>query len=144
MKKILTLTASTYVRVGEPIILPDTVEIEFESPTYRHNLGVLHVKVSNGVQGKTYKLSERVPLDITEYCTHAGVVEISVALVIRGETVKKWSVEPIIVREVEQTYELVPEIEQMKRENAEMQAQLAEMRKAFAEIVTLVRESESI
>lgn len=144
MKKILTLTASTYVRVGEPIILPDTVEIEFESPTYRHNLGVLHVKVSNGAQGKTYKLSERVPLDITEYCTHAGVVDITVALVIRGETVKTWRVEPLIIKEVEHTLAVIPEVEEMKAQLAEMQAQLAEMRKAFAEIVTLVRESESI
>ena len=142
MKKILTLTASTYVRAGEALLLPDKLEIAFESPTYR--LGTLLVKVENDEQGKQYKLSDNTPVDITAFAQKAGEVRISVALVIRGETVKKWSVEPIIVREVEQTYELVPEIEQMKRENAEMQAQLAEMRKAFAEIVTLVRESESI
>jgi hypothetical protein len=142
MKKILTLTASTYVRSGESLLLPDKLEIAFESPTYR--LGTLLLNVENDEQSKQYKLSDNSPVDITAFAQKAGEVRISVALVIRGETVKKWSVEPIIVREVEQTYELVPEIEQMKRENAEMQAQLAEMRKAFAEIVTLVRESESI
>ena len=142
MIKTLTLTSATYVRSGEAFILPDKLEIAFESPTYR--LGTLLVKVENEEQGKQYKLTDNTPIDITAFAQKAGEVRISVALLIRGETAKKWTVEPIIVREVEQTYELVPEIEQMRRENAEMQAQLDEMRKAFTEIVTLVRESESI
>ena len=123
----LSLDGENYVRHNEIITVPEEeVKLGFASSSYL--LGVLVVTVINGAKSQQYKLtSNEKEIDITEFCQKAGRVEITACLTVRGEVAKKWHIEPLCVREIDGSYQAIPEIEELKERLARAEKAIAEL-----------------
>ena len=86
----------------------------------------------NGEKAGKFKVHKDDKLiDLKEFL-FAGKSEMTVAMLVSGEPVKKWSVEPIIVKDTGIEAEAVPEIEELK-------AELARTKKALAELTASIQ-----
>ena len=134
MNITLNLTANEYIRHGEIITLPvDNVCLCFTSPYAIDELVVTvtppeYEGVSKPVQ---IRADAEHKADITPYLTHAGKVNITATMVVRGVPVKIWQIEPFIVKEVSGHYVAITELEYLKGE-------LETVKKAIAEIVKTI------
>lgn len=122
------LNASSFVRHFDTITLPeDIVVIRFKSNTYM--LDELLVTVEGGGIVKQYK-TKSLEVDITEHCKQAGAVKITASIIVSGEAVKTWSIEPIRIKEVRGQYEALPELEALRTEVDTIKMALAELVKS--------------
>lgn len=121
----IILGAARFVRVNERIALSgEEIRLCFASAVYP--LGTLAVTVSSPEGKKTY-YTEGKGIDVSEHFKKAGAVEISVALVGGGTVLKEWTLERMYVKECEQSYEAIPEIERLNGDVALLKAGLAEL-----------------
>lgn len=118
MTRTIDLTTCPVARVGIDggVVLPDTLDLIFAS---EYALPELLIVARNG--GKTEKTKTTdgtytVPASLL----FAGTIEISVSLIARGEVVKRWSLEPILIKEIDGDFTAYAAFE-------EMQAQIAEL-----------------
>lgn len=129
MKITLNAGSCAMLDAFEPIILPNEVEIEFNSSHYK--LNTLAITAKNG------DIKERFVLDKAPYkialkeAVKAGRIELEISNVIAGEVVKSWRVPDIILKEVEHNFAVIPEIEEIKIE-------LAKIKQGMAEILKLI------
>jgi hypothetical protein len=107
----INLTASSTVRLGESIVLPEEVKIKFSSTVYA--LGVLVGRASTADGFIDFK-TRGEEVDVSEICKKAGTVNISVSLVVKGEAVKTWKIETLYLKEIAHEVVATPEIEAMK------------------------------
>lgn len=123
------LTYSRTIRFFDNIVtLPEPcVKLVFKSTDYY--LNVLLVTI-NGQQRKVLVGRE---LDVSEFFAKAGKVEISVAAVEKGEVLKSWTAETILVKEIDTGYEAIPEV-------VELSAKIDTLSKAVAELAKIVKE----
>lgn len=130
----LNLTANEYVRHGEIITLPvDNVTLCFSTP-YAVDELILTVTPPEfeGVTKPTQIRADKdKKADITPFFTRAGKLDITATMVIRGNPVKVWQIEPFIVKEVSGHFVAIPELESLKSE-------LETVKKAIAEIVKTI------
>ena len=130
----LTLSANEYVSHGEVVTLPsDNITLCFSTP-YAVDELILTVTppTYNGVtKPEQLRVGADRTADLTKYFTHAGTVNITATMVVRGVPVKIWQVEPFIVKEVRGHYVAIPELEYLKGE-------LETVKKAIAEIVKTI------
>ena len=103
----IVLDRSRYVRLHEKVVLPDTITLKFSS--YSYELPELLVTVRSPSGTKQYKTRDGT-VDISELADRAGKIEIVAGLIVKGTEVKKWQVEPIILVEIPQGFEAIPEI----------------------------------
>ena len=131
MEATLNLTQQRVLRVlNEPVILPDTLTVRISSGCYQ--IDTLLISVKNGEKTGKFKLHKDDKLiDLKEFL-FAGKIEMTVAMLVAGEPVKKWSVEPIIIKDAGIETEAVPEIEELK-------AELAKTKKALAELTASIQ-----
>lgn len=131
MQATLNLTAQKVLRLlDEPVILPDTLTVNISSGYYQ--IDTLLISVKNGEKAGKFKVHKDDKLiDLKEFL-FAGKIEMTVAMLVAGESVKKWSVEPIIIKDAGIETEAVPEIEELK-------AELARTKKALAELTASVQ-----
>ena len=131
MEATLNLTAQRVIRLlDEPVILPDTLTVRISSGYY--HIDALIISVKNGEKTGKFKVHKDDKLiDLKEFL-FAGKIEMMVAMLVSGEPVKKWSVEPIIIKDAGIEAEAVPEIEEVK-------AELARTKKALAELTASVQ-----
>lgn len=115
MKIKLALERNKIVRIQGVTIAGEKNVITFESSAY--NLDKLEVTVSNGEKQKRYTVKNKA-IDITDLCQKACVIEFTVALIGNGKVVKTWDVEPLVVREVDGTFNLLPEITALREDMA--------------------------
>ena len=130
MEATLNLTAQRVIRpIDEPVILPDTLTVRILSGCY--HIDTLIISVKNGEKTGKFKVHKDDKfIDLKEFL-FAGKIEMTVAMLVSGEPVKKWSVEPIIIKDAGIEAEAVPEIEEVK-------AELARTKKALAELTASI------
>ena len=131
MEATLNLTAQRVLRVlDEPVILPDTLTVRISSGCY--HIDTLIISVKNGEKTGKFKIHKDDKLiDLKEFL-FAGKIEMTVAMLVAGEPVKRWSIEPIIIKDAGIETEAVPEIEELK-------AELARTKKALAELTASIQ-----
>ena len=90
------------VRLGntEPFIVPEKLEVEFESV---YKLEKLVVEVKKGDEIKKFVVKDQ-KIDLSEFTKQAGVIEMHVSLMALGKVAKTWEIEPIVVVETEGTF----------------------------------------
>ena len=118
------LGADKFVGIKDRFIAGDQTFIAFESSEYA--LGELHCTITDGSFAKRHTVKDR-KFDITEYCKKAGVLEITVDLVLHGTVAKTWMLEPFVVRENGGGYELIPEIALLRKEVRRMKKIIKEL-----------------
>ena len=131
MEATLNLTQQRVLRVlDEPVILPDTLAVRISSGCY--HIDTLIISVKNGEKTGKFKIHKDDKLiDLKEFL-FAGKIEMTVAMLVAGEPVKRWSIEPIIIKDAGIETEAVPEIEELK-------AELARTKKALAELTASIQ-----
>lgn len=118
MNMTVHLTASPVAKVPleGALVLPDTIEVNFSS---EYALPELLIVARNGktiVKTKVTDGHYTVPAALL----FAGCVEVSISLISRGEVVKRWNLEPIIIKEIDGDFTAYAGFE-------DMQAQIAEL-----------------
>ena len=113
MEAKIVLDTRKYARLPETLIAGQNVVIALESSIYE--LGLLGVAISNGSRCDTLVLEGDNTIDLSPYLDHACKIEIKVELIIKGHTVKQWQLEPIVVREVDTDFEIIPQIVDYER-----------------------------
>lgn len=106
-------TKSTTIIGGGKILLPEDVSLEFLSDTY--DLKNLLVTIRKGNEERQYKPKGK-PIDISDLCKTAGLVEIEASLIANLQPVKTWRVESLLLVEVKGGFEAIPEIEVLREE----------------------------
>ncbi len=129
----LVLDGKKLIRLPDTIISGEKVVVAFESAVY--GLGKLGVTVSNGKKVKTYVLEDDFTLDITEFCDRACRVDIKAELIVQYKTVKEWVIEPIVVRELDKGFEVIPEIQEMRNRLVRMEKILIEFNNKLKEFM---------
>ena len=130
----LSLSHACKNALEAPLILPCDVHIRFFSNVYVIPTLSIHIKNGNFKRKITTTLGEEI--DISDCFLKAGKVEISVAMIINGESVKEWIVEPIIIKEIEHSFIAIPEIEDLK-------SRLNIIENAIREIAKIITEKEN-
>lgn len=124
----LLLTANELVKHNAIITIPEEkVELAFSSPIYP--VDHLVVSIRKGAEITQIRTNGK-PVDITEQCTSAGLVEITATLEARGVAAKVWQIEPIVVKEIGGNFIAVPQI-------VELEARVATLEKAIVELTKL-------
>lgn len=118
MNMTVHLTASPVAKVPleGALVLPDTIEVNFSS---EYALPELLIAARNGDKIEKTKVTDghyTVPAALL----FAGCVEVSISLISRGEVVKRWNLEPIIIKEIDGDFTAYAGFE-------DMQAQIAEL-----------------
>ena len=109
----LSLEKDRIVRIQGVTIAGEKNVITFESGDY--SLDKLEVIASNGEKQKTYTVTNKA-IDITDLCHKACVIEFAIALIVKGKAVKTWDVEPLVVREVDGIFKMLPEITALRED----------------------------
>ena len=111
--------------ISEPVILPENeLVLAFESDVYK--LTTLLLSVRNDTEGKQYKIKSPFKADIAEFLT-PSVIDAEVSLISKGEVVKTWREPSITIKEVKATYELTPEIAELRIADAKQQEAIKEL-----------------
>jgi hypothetical protein len=130
-KKIkLTLGANSLVRVSESVRVGEKTIILFDSTEY--DISQLSILLNDGISVKHFTVENR-QIDITQYCDKARVIEISVELLLKGKGAKKWQIEPIVIKEDGDTFEVIPEIAFMRQEIDTMRQIIKELNSKIEE-----------
>jgi hypothetical protein len=124
MEHKITLGASKFVGMQEQFNAKEQVILVFESSEYE--LDELRVTITDGASTYLHTLTG-ARFDITDYCAKEGILEIAVDLVKKGSVVKRWLIEPFVVRENGGTYELIPEIALLRNEIRTMKQIIKEL-----------------
>lgn len=107
----ITLNYETRTRADESAItLPTEKEVVFSSDAY--SLTELVVVARNGK--KTLKTKTKNATADISPLLFAGLLEMSVHLIVNGQPVKKWDVVPIILREVDNALCAFDEIQDLR------------------------------
>ena len=124
------LRASSFVKHADVVTLPeDEVIVRFKSDIYL--LDELLVTVIAGSKKKQYKTKSLevniLEVNISEHCKQAGAVTITASIIVGGQAVKTWSLEPIRIVEVIGNYEPLPELEALSAELQTLKQAVAEL-----------------
>lgn len=129
MKITLNTGSLATTDLKEPFVLPDTFEIEIVSPIYK--LDTLVLSARNGQAREQVKLSQKPFKTVLKDTIRGGRLELEISNVVAGEITKTWRIPDVILKEVEHTFEAIPEIEELKRE-------ISTIKKGMAEILKLI------
>lgn len=114
----------------EPFVLPDALDFEIVSPVYRLNTLILTAR--NGDVVEQIKLDKKPFKNELKKTLFAGKIEIEISSIVSGEAVKSWRVPDIIVKEINHTFQVIPEIEELKNE-------INKLKQGFSEILKLIK-----
>lgn len=131
MNKIIELNPLTNIVLWQDGIvdLPTDVSVTFTSQALQ--LNTLLVTIVNGTKKNTYKLgSENRTIDLLPFLFE-GAIQIDVDLISNGTRVHHWRVEDIIVRQIDNHTEIIPQIELLKQE---MKKELDLLKSAIREL----------
>lgn len=110
----LTLNQNTQGKIDftEPLILPEN-ELIFKLNSNVYNLSTVLFSARNGEKEIKAKLVPPYEVDLTELL-FAGRIETEISLLSKGEVVKTWRIQDIVIKDTNHTYEAIPEIEFIK------------------------------
>jgi hypothetical protein len=131
MEHKITLGVEKYVPIRERIKAGANTKFVFESSEYA--LDELQVTITNGDYIKRHTVKGNT-FDLTQYTLKAGVIELTVDLVLRGAVAKTWLLEPFVVRENGGEYYLIPEVALLRKE-------VRRLRRAMRELNSKIKET---
>lgn len=123
----IRLERSEYVKLPNEVrelTANDKVILKFKSNTY--DLRKLYVTVTDGNKVKRVML-EGEALDITDLCKKSCVIDINVDMIVRSQRKKTWSIESLIVREVDEIIKTMPETTFMREEISTMKKVIVQL-----------------
>lgn len=136
MKKIINLNSSKIARLAdcEPFIIctNDLLELEFVSTYYL--LNDLVVCLKNGEKSEYLRITGRV-LKVPQHLLFAGKLEVIIALVVRGETVKQWDCVPIVLKETETEVNAFEELSELEKKHEELKKQFDDLKLKYEILV---------
>lgn len=104
-----------YDDVSPYLITDNTLLLQIELP---NSSGEFYLAVKNNGTLSKYKLSEDGLINIEGLC--AGEFYAEVKHYLKGELIKVYKIEPLILKEAEGSLSAIPEIEELRRKNAEL------------------------
>ena len=118
MTRTIDLTHCPVARVGIDggVVLPDTLDFVFTS---EYALPELLIVARNGDKTEKTKTTDgtyTVPASLL----FAGTIGISVSLIARGEVVKRWNLEPVLIKEIDGDFTAYAAFETMQAQIAEL------------------------
>lgn len=113
----ITLGYETKARAESCVMLPIDSIIRFVSDTYK--LSELVIVARNGDKTIKHKTKDGT-VDVAPLL-FAGLLEMSVHLIVKGQPAKKWDVTPIILREVDNALGAFDEIADLRSRVAELE-----------------------
>ncbi len=123
----INLSADSFAKHHEIITtLEEKVEITFSSPIYQTDGLIIHVRKDNAL--KAFKATGGV-VDSTEFCKSAGLVEMTATLEARGKAAKVWQIEPLVVKELDGGFAVIPELVAMRQDIETIKKALVEITK---------------
>lgn len=131
MEHKITLGSDKYVGVRERIRAGANTKFVFESSEY--TLDELQVTITNGDYVRRYTVKDKT-FDLTQHTLKAGIIELTVDLVLRGAVAKTWLLEPFVVRENGGKHYLIPEVELLRKE-------CKRLRKAVRELNSKIKDT---
>ena len=131
MEHKITLGRDKYVGIRERITACTDTKFVFQSSEYE--LDELQVTITNGEFVKRYTVKDKT-FDLTPFVKKAGVIELTVDLVLRGTVAKTWLLEPFVVRENGGKHYLIPEVELLRKE-------CKRLRKAVRELNSKIKDT---
>ncbi len=134
METKLVLGENRLVRMPETLIAEEKGKriIALESSVY--DLGKVTVTIKNGFKQKKLVVTNQ-KVDITEFCDRACKIEIKVDLIMLGKETKTWYLEPIVVREINGDFELIPELVDVRERLGKAEADLAHIKNYLFDIL---------
>lgn len=119
------------------VLLPaDGVELKFSSHYFA--LGCVSGTVTRCDGARLDFKTTGKPVDISELCNKPGELKIAVSLIRRNEIVKRWSCEPILLKQIDNVYEPIPELVAMREEIAALRLDNETTRRALTELKAVV------
>lgn len=110
----LCLTVAKSLRlegVDSAIVLPESLSLEIGSLIYGTDELVLEIR--NGRKYEKRKVKGGDVIDLSSFL-FAGSVEMTVHMIARGTVAKKWSVVPLVIRDIEGGFEIFDEIKDLQ------------------------------
>lgn len=137
MKFTLKANATNFIAIDEKVATTDektTVEVIANFPYERL---VLSVVSPNGKR----RYDASAPMDITASLKTPGKVSMELFQYVGAEIVKKWTVEPFIVKENDDgKYKPVPQIEELRGRIDKNDEQISLLKQAVSELYKLLTE----
>ena len=130
-KIILDLCSTARLDNNEPFVLPEKLEFEIISNTYK--LDTLYITAKNGNKTAKKKLKDVNFIDLTELA-FAGKLELEISNLIGGQVAKSWRLPDLIIKH---NFQVIPEIEALKTEFNE---KLSKFEKAIAQLNTKIEQ----
>lgn len=129
MKITLECKASSFVPLSVSAGEGDEVKIEIVSSYELKKSG--RVLVKNAEKSALYVIGDNT-IDISSFCEKAGKVEIEVVNTVDGEIVRRWTVEPLLVKNIDGEFRPIPQI-------TAMEAEIALLKSAIKEITKIIK-----
>lgn len=129
MKITLECNASSFVPLSVSAGEGDEVQIEIVSSYELKKSG--RVIVKNNEKTARYIIGEN-SIDISSFCEKSGKVEIEVVNTVDGEIVRRWTVEPLLVKNINGEFRPIPQI-------TAMEAEIALLKSAIKEITKIIK-----
>ena len=112
----LPIVGGAKMPVSGGLVLPDTLSVDFKS---EYALPELIIHARNGEKTdkeKTRNAVYTVPAELMI----PGTLEMDVALISRGEIVKRWAVEPLVIKDIDGDFTAFAAIEEMQEQIREL------------------------
>ena len=132
MKIKIMLDTSPLVRMPGVIVAEEKNTLVFESSAYV--LDQLAVVVSDGKR-ETRQTVRNKAVDISDFTRSAGVLEIKVDLIKRGKVAKTWTFEPLVARELNGAFEIIPETAYLRQEITKLKQVIKEINTKINDIM---------
>ncbi len=149
MTRLITLKPYGVGRYADvsPFIIDEDLHITFEGMDAAN--GIYHAALTCGVLHLSAKIVNHM-ITIPKESLSAGELNITVMLYLRGEKLKEWVIEPLLLKDVEPTLTAEPEVsvlgEELKTlkatmiaETEELKTELARMREELDNVKTKIQ-----
>lgn len=137
MRYVLKANALQFIPLDEKVVSTDERTTVVVRASFRYDRFVLSVVSPNGK--RNYDVCGEA--DITECLTTAGKVSMELIQYEGANVVKKWTVEPFIVKENETgVYKPVPQIEELRERIESQNEQIDLLKSAIRELYKLLTE----
>ena len=110
----LNANTQATVDITEAIILPEN-ELKIACSTDIYTIYTLFVSARNGEKEIKQKIKKPFVADLSSLLM-PGRIEIEISSINNGEIVKSWRVADILVKDVNHTYNIIPEIAELHEE----------------------------
>lgn len=146
MTRLITLKPYGVGRYADvsPFIIDEDLHITFEGMDAAN--GIYHAALTCGVLHSSAKIVNHM-LTIPKESLSAGELNITVMLYLRGEKLKEWVIEPLLLKNVDPTLTAEPEVAEIRHRLAELQEtygnELAELRAELATVRASLEEAKT-